>query len=127
MRSFSKEAADAYFFRDALMRAIYLGEKPVGFVMLGVNALKYKILKPLRPYIYIWRFMIAHEYQNKGFGKQAMKKIIDYVKKSYNAKELMVYTLPQNTNAIEFYKHLGFELTGRKLPVGDLELRLELT
>ena len=60
--------ADAHFYRDAWMRAIYLGEKPVGFVMLGDSTLKYKILKPIKPYLYIWRFMIAGRYQGKGYG-----------------------------------------------------------
>ncbi|MHA2006107.1 MAG: GNAT family N-acetyltransferase [Promethearchaeota archaeon] len=118
--------ADAHFYRDAWMRAIYLGEKPIGFVMLGDNSLKYRILKPIKPYLYVWRFMIAAEYQGKGYGRRAMEKIIDYVKSEFILKELLIYTLPQNAKAIGFYKHLGFKLTGKKLTVGDLELRLEL-
>jgi len=39
---------------------------------------------------------------------------------------LKTFTLPQNKNALKFYKKLGFKPTGKKLPVGDLELRLEL-
>ena len=118
--------ADASFYRDAWMRAIYLGEKPIGFVMLGDSTLKYKILKPIKPYLYVWRFMIAGRYQGKGYGKKAMDKIIVHVKTKLNAKELLIYTLPQNINAIGFYKHLGFKPTGKKLAFGDLELRLEL-
>ncbi|MFX0081109.1 MAG: GNAT family N-acetyltransferase [Candidatus Hodarchaeota archaeon] len=118
--------ADAYFYREAWMRAIYLGDIPIGFVMLGDNYLKYKFIKHFKPYLYIWRFMIADEYQRKGYGKKAMQRIIEYVKSKYNAKELIAYTLPKNKNALEFYKKLGFKPTGRKLPVGDLELLLEL-
>ncbi|MBY8989577.1 MAG: GNAT family N-acetyltransferase [Candidatus Lokiarchaeota archaeon] len=68
--------ADAYFYREAWMRAIYLGEIPIGFVMLGDNALKYKIIKHFKPFLYIWRFMIADKYQEKGYGKKAMQKDI---------------------------------------------------
>ena len=118
--------ADALFFREAWMRAIYLGDIPIGFVMLGDSTLKYKILKPIKPYLYIWRFMIAARYQGKGYGNKAMEKIIEHVKSKHNAKELLTYTLPQNKNAISFYKHLGFKLTGKKLAVGDLELCLKL-
>ncbi len=31
--------ADAYFYKEAWMRAIYLDETPIGFVMLGDNRL----------------------------------------------------------------------------------------
>ena len=55
-----------------------------------------------------------------------MEKIIEHVRSKLKAKELLIYTLPQNANAIGFYKHLGFKPTGKKLAVGDLELRLEL-
>lgn len=118
--------ADAYFYREAWMRAIYLGEIPIGFVMLGDNALKYKIIKHFKPFLYIWRFMIADKYQEKGYGKEAMQKVIEQVKSKYNAKQLIVYTLPENKKALEFYKRLGFEPTGKKLKVGDLELLLNL-
>ena len=118
--------ADAYFYREAWMRAIYLGEIPIGFVMLGDNSLKYKFIKHFKPYLYIWRFMIADEYQRKGYGTKAMQRVIQHVKPKHNAEELITYTLPQNKNALEFYKSLGFIPTGRKIPVGDLELRLEL-
>ena len=118
--------ADALFFREAWMRAIYLGDIPIGFVMLGDNSLKYKIIKSFKPYLYIWRFMIADDYQRKGYGKKAMHEIIKYVKFKHNAKDLVVYTLPQNKIALEFYKNLGFKLTGKKLKNGDLELLLKL-
>ena len=70
--------------------------------------------------------MIADEYQRKGYGTKAMQRVIEYLKSKYNAEELITYTLPQNKNALEFYKSLGFKPTGKKLPVGDLELQLEL-
>ena len=118
--------ADAYFYREAWMRAIYLGERPIGFVMLGDSTLKYKIITHFKHYLYIWRFMIDDRYQRKGYGTKAMKRIVDHVKSKFNAKELIVYTLPENINALEFYKEFGFKPTGKKLAVGDLELRLDL-
>ena len=118
--------ADAYFYREAWMRAIYLDNKPIGFVMLGINSRKYKIIRNYKPFLYIWRFMIADDFQGKGYGKKAMQKVIEYVKSNHNTKELIVYTLPQNKSALEFYKNLGFKPTGKLLVVGDLELRLGL-
>lgn len=118
--------ADAYFYREAWMRAIYLGEIPIGFVMLGDNSLKYKIIKHFNPFFYIWRFMIADKYQDMGYGKKAMQKVIEHVKSKYNADELIVYILPENKKALEFYKKIGFKLTGKELKVGDLEMRLDL-
>ena len=118
--------ADAYFHKEAWMRGIYCGETPVGFVMLADNSLKFKFIKHFKPYLYIWRFMIADKYQNQGFGRKAMELIIQHVKSKFNAEELITYTLPQNKDALEFYRKLGFTPTGRKLAVGDLELRLKL-
>jgi diamine N-acetyltransferase len=118
--------ADAYFYKEAWMRAIYYGETPIGFIMLGDNSLKYKFIKNFKHHIYIWRFMIADKYQNQGYGKKAMDLIVRHVKSKYNAEELIVYTLPQNKGALEFYWKLGFKPTGRKIAAGDLELRLKL-
>ncbi|MFW9881152.1 MAG: GNAT family N-acetyltransferase [Candidatus Thorarchaeota archaeon] len=117
---------DAYFFREAWMRAIYLGEKPIGFIMLGINSLKYKFITHFKPSCFIWRFMISDEFQEKGYGKRAMRLLINHIKDKYYANELIAYVLPQNKNALEFYKTLGFKITGKRLQVGDLELQLEL-
>jgi diamine N-acetyltransferase len=118
--------ADAYFYKEAWMRAVYWGDKPVGFVMLADNSLKFKFIKHFKPNLYIWRFMIADKYQNQGFGRKTMELIIQHVKSKFNAEELITYTLPQNEDALEFYRKLGFKPTGRKLAVGDLELKLKL-
>jgi diamine N-acetyltransferase len=118
--------ADAYFYKEAWMRAIYCGDTPIGFLMLGDNSLKYKLISHFKHYLYIWRFMIADKYQKQGFGRKAMELIVQHVKSKFNAKELIVYTLPQNKDALEFYRKLGFKPTGKKLPIGDLELRLKL-
>ena len=118
--------ADAYFYKEAWMRAIYYGEIPIGFVMLADNSLKYKIIKHFKHYLYVWRFMIADKYQNQGYGKKAMDLVVQHVKSKFNAEELIIYTLPQNKDALEFYRKFGFKPTGKKLAVGDLELRLDL-
>lgn len=118
--------ADAYFYKEAWMRGIYCGETPVGFVMLADNSLKFKFIKHFKQHLYIWRFMIADKYQNQGFGRKAMELIIQHVKSKFNAEELITFTLPQNNDALEFFRKLGFTPTGRILAVGDLELRLKL-
>jgi diamine N-acetyltransferase len=118
--------ADAYFYREAWMRAIYLDDKPIGFIMLGDNSRKYKIIKNYKQFLYIWRFMIADDFQGKGYGKKAMQKVIEHVKSKQNVKELNIYSLPQNKSALKFFENLGFKQTGKKLSVGDFELRLDL-
>ena len=60
--------ADAYFYNEDWIRAIYYGETPIGFVMLADNSLKYKIIKHFKHYLYVWMFMRAYKYQNQGFG-----------------------------------------------------------
>ena len=66
---------------------IYLGKKPVGFLMIGYDvpwAEQYYGLP--RGYYYIWRFMIDKRYQGNGYGKEALKLAIDFIKTSPSGK-----------------------------------------
>jgi len=117
--------AQAHFTRGVWFRAIYLENTPIGFVMLRDNSLKYKHITSKDPTIYLWRFMIDGRYQNKGYGKKAMKLIIKYAKSRPNAKEMTLHHEIAKGNAGEFYERLGFEHTGKILN-GELEMKLKL-
>ena len=117
--------AQAHFTRGAWYRAIYLGETPIGFVMLKDSTLKFKKLKHVKPLIYFWRFMIDGMYQGKGYGKRAMDLIIEHIKSRPNIKEVTLHHEPSKGNAGEFYKKLGFKHTGKILQ-GELEMKLKL-
>jgi len=55
-------------------KGIYLDDTPIGFVMLSLH--DDDIPKEDQPAYYLWRFMKAKEYQNKGYGKQTLDIII---------------------------------------------------
>src|SRR5688572_19517818 len=74
--------AQAYFDRDvAWFRAIYAGDTPVGFVMLHDE--------PAERKYYLWRFMVDHRYQGRGYGARALNQIIEYVRQRPGAHELL--------------------------------------
>lgn len=109
--------AQAHFNKDAWFRAIYADNDPIGFVMISDSSLKYRSNLNHRPSYFLWRIMIDAKYQGKGYGKQAMKLIIDHVKGRPKAKELLLSHFKSDGNAEEFYKKLGFKYTGNE--IGD--------
>lgn len=96
--------AQAHFCRYSWMRAVYADEEPVGFVSL--------YLDPDTPRYEVWRFMIDQHGQQHGYGRQALKLIIAFVKSLPEAQELYLSYRPEKGNAAPFFKKAGFEDTG---------------
>ena len=115
--------AEAYFYEEAWIRAIYADDTPVGFVMLQDENLRETPEK--RDFYALWRFMIDAEHQGKGYGRQAMKLVIDHVKLNPSAVELLTSYVPGEGSAVGFYEGLGFEHTGKEIH-GEAEMRLRL-
>ena len=97
--------AQAYVYRDtAFPFAIYADEKPVGFIMLGY----YESRKQYT----LWKFLIDKEHQGKGYGKEALKQGITYLKEQFDAKEIYTGVSLGNEAAKGLYKSMGFTQTG---------------
>ena len=97
--------AQAYFDRDvAWFRAIYADDTPVGFVMLHDE--------PAERKYYLWRFMIDHRFQGKGYGAQALQEVIAYVRRRPGAHEFLTSVVPGEGTPGAFYEKLGFAYTG---------------
>ena len=62
-------------------------------------------------YYYIWRFMIDKKYQNKGFGKEAFKQTLDFIKTfpSGNAEYVLLSYEPSNEIGKRLYSSFGFK------------------
>lgn len=71
-RSNEYSVGEASFYEDSWYRAICLGDRPVGFVMLSLISEKGEY--------FAWRFMIDQQHQRKGYGTRAMSLIVDFVK-----------------------------------------------
>ena len=110
--------AEAYFSKEAWFRGIYLGDQPVGFVMLYADTEK--------PEYFLWRLMIDKDHQGNGYGYQAMGRVIEYTKTLPNAVELLTSYVPGEGNPAPFYYKLGFEETGEVID-GENVLRLDLS
>ncbi|WP_026907266.1 GNAT family N-acetyltransferase [Paucisalibacillus globulus] len=88
---------------------IYDGETIIGFLMYTFYPADADY--PLDSW-WLERFMIDKAYQNKGYGKAALKKFLDYFQTSYGNIDLRLATEPENDVAIKLYENVGFAKTG---------------
>ena len=110
--------AQAHFYPEkAWFRAIYADETPVGFVMLSDDT--------RTPEYFLWRLMIDARYQGLGFGRQAVERLIDYVRTRPGATHLLVSCVPGEGSPCPFYEKLGFVATG-EIDHGEHVYRLAL-
>jgi len=96
--------AEASFTQESWFRAIYADADPVGFVML--------YLDESTPEYSLWRYMIDKDHQGKGYGIQAMKIVINYIRDLPGAKEFFLSYVPADGDPSPFYQKLGFIETG---------------
>ena len=66
------------------------------------------------------RFMIDFRYQNKGYGTQALKMILDEMKSRFGCKEIYLSTGPDNVRAKHVYEKVGFKSENRMLDDEEL-------
>jgi len=92
-------------------RAIYLDDTPIGFVMLSYD--DEDIPDHDKPALYLWRYMIAFEYQSQGYGKKTMDMLIA---KAREEGFKTFYTSCDMTGPMpyQFYIKYGFIDTGEK-------------
>ena len=98
---------------------IYAGDKPVGFLMIGyikrVDEDDDEDDEEETPdYVYdnylFWRFMIDKEEQRKGYGREAMKLALDYIRTfpAGKAEYCWLSYEPENKVARKLYSSFGF-------------------
>ena len=96
--------------------AIYDNDIIVGFIMMGYYEVK--------GYYTLWEFMIDHKYQNKGYGRQALKLGLEFVRDKFGQVDIYTGVTPGNTVAKKLYESVGFESTGL-VELGMEEMRLK--
>ena len=91
---------------------IYKDKKPVGFLMIGFGTDDCWDNPPLiaKENYNIWRLMIDKSYQGKGYGKEALKIAIDFIKTfpCGNAEYCWVSYKMENKIARQLYRSFGF-------------------
>ena len=95
---------------------IYDDETPVGFCMVGFGADDDWEDAPAiaKDNYNLWRFMIDERYQGKGYGKAAMKQIMDFIANEPcgPAEYCWLSYEPENTAAKTLYASFGFRENG---------------
>ena len=101
----------------ALPFAICADGTPVGFVMIGYGDLDWEDAPAVaRDNYCIWRFMIDRAQQGKGYGRQALQLILDYIATRPCGEAACCYLSyePENTVAKALYASFGFRENGEK-------------
>jgi diamine N-acetyltransferase len=115
--------AQAYVHYDrAWPRAIYVDDEVVGFVMLALH--DDDIPNDDQPAYFLWRFMMAKEHQQKGYGRRVLDMIVnkcreDHIKTLYTSAEF------QGDQPLQFYLKYGFKDTGI-IDDGEKVLKIEI-
>jgi diamine N-acetyltransferase len=115
--------AQALFAPEAWYRAIYLGEQPVGFVMLSDQSLLSPV--PDKPEAYVWRFMVDSKHQHMGIGRAAMLLVIEHVRSKGKFGELKLSYVPAADGPEGLYLSMGFRPTG-EVDEGEVVMSLRL-
>jgi diamine N-acetyltransferase len=103
----AQSIAEAHFCKHAWFRAIYAGETPAGFIMLNDDS--------ETPEYSLWRLMVAQPCQRRGYGAEAIRLLIEYVRTRPGAKELLVSCEEGEGSPEGFYARLGFRRNGSML------------
>ena len=103
-----RSLAQAYvYYNQCTPFGIYAGDKMVGYVMV--------IYDYDEETYNIWHMMIDRSEQGRGYGKAALKKVLEYIReKPFGGSGHILLTCnPENQAAYRMYKKLGFTESGR--------------
>jgi diamine N-acetyltransferase len=106
--------------KNAYYRGVFVGDKPIGFIMVYIPSEGATIEQ--EKYFYLWRFMIAREFQHKGYGSKALDIICDMAKK-LGFDRIVTSVELIDEGPLPFYERYGFTNTGR-MDEGELVLEL---
>ena len=87
--------------REVHFLAICDGGVPVGFLMVTREEAVWEL----------WRFMIGAEFQHRGYGRQALGLVLEWMQARGGERCKLSYE-PENTPAAALYRSFGFRETG---------------
>ncbi|MGE6574949.1 GNAT family N-acetyltransferase [Paenibacillus xylanexedens] len=90
--------------------AIYMDDQLVGFVMITYGITGYDLPSIADSSYCILRLMIDHQYQNRGYGRQAMVEILEFIRTypAGPAQYCWISYSPENVSAKKLYESFGF-------------------
>lgn len=108
--------AQAWVYRDtAYPFAVYADGEPVGFIMLGYYAEKNQYT--------VWKFLIDEKHQRRGYGREALRLAVKWLRETFNAREVYLGCAHENRAAESLYSAAGFVRTGFETETG-FEMKL---
>lgn len=96
----ARSLVEAQFEQGVYTRAIYSDDVMIGFVLFDYD--------PGIPGWSMSRFMIGEQYQGKGFGKEAVREFLKYIRDQMKIQELYLSVEVENTAACRMYEKAGF-------------------
>ncbi len=102
--------AQAHFEPTAGFRAIYLGERPIGFVQWRNAKTSGEVV--------LWRFMIDRTYQAAGHGRAALRLVL-LLLKSDGFQRVQASVVLGPLSPLAFYLSQGFIELGQTTPSGE--------
>ena len=85
--------------------AIYAGDTPVGFLMYCVD-------RDDGEY-WLYRLMIDHRYQGKGYAKDALLQAIRRMQQDQSRHQILLGVEKRGEAAVQLYQDCGFRFTGQ--------------
>ncbi|MCR4684606.1 MAG: GNAT family N-acetyltransferase [Lachnospiraceae bacterium] len=104
-----RSLAQAYVYRDQCRPfGIYNDGRMAGYVMVIYD---YDI-----PEYDIWHMMIDQEYQGRGYGREALALVLDYIRTApFGDSNRVALTCNRNNSiALKLYESMGFSATGNE-------------
>ncbi|GAA3346221.1 GNAT family N-acetyltransferase [Amorphoplanes nipponensis] len=106
--------AETHILPDAEPRAVYAGDDLVGFVLFHPVDRD----RPAAGHMIV-RLMIAHQFQGRGLGRQALEAAVDWIARERGADRVRLSVVPSNETARGLYRSAGFVETG-ELDEGEI-------
>lgn len=109
--------------------AIYSDEQMIGFVLIVYGITSYELPNRIAHNNYsIQRFMIGQQYQSQGYGKEAMRKILQYIRTFpvEPAEYCWIAYKQDNLVARNLYRGLGFRENGEVIEGDEVVAILKL-
>ena len=103
--STAESLAQAYVYQEtAFPFAVYDDQTVVGFIMMGYYEAK--------NYYTLWKLLIDRDHQHRGYGKEALRLGIAFLKERFHVNEIYTGVIPGNDVAKRLYESVGFRETG---------------
>jgi diamine N-acetyltransferase len=90
---------------ECIPLAVYDNDIMVGFLM-------YCIDEDDGEY-WIYRMMVDEKYQSKGYGKQMLEKLLEFIKQDRTRNKIYLGVHKESITAVKLYKRFGFYFNGQ--------------